>query len=683
MISRFLRLLRRETAPTGLQGADPPVATSSASDLIAQGHSAQERGDLEAAERWYRAAVAADPHAADAQMNLGNALKERAQLPAAVEAYERALAIDPDHASTHYNLGLVLLDSGDLARVEQHMRTAVHLRPAFPQAWLVLALAQEGQGNLDGAVQSCRRSLDLDPDYVEALLTLAPIYRRQGRHQDATVCFVKALALRPDDADAQLKLGLIYKDHGEIGAAIASFRAALALRPGDALALGDLGNALQEVGEIDEAISNYRQALAIMPGKVAGYGNLLFTLNYHPDLAPEQIYDAYRDFDARFGQPLRSTWRRHDNDRNASRRLRIGYVSPDFNRHPVRHFLEPLLARHDKRAVEVLAYAELEREDEVTARYRSHVDHWIPTRGVSDEALADRICADRVDVLVDLAGHTANNRLGVFARKPAPVSVSWLGYGYTTGLTAIDYILIDAAGAPVGSEHLFAETPWRLATPAYVYRPAEGMGEVGPLPAASRDGQISFGTLTRSVRINHRSIRVWSQILKRVPRARLVVDSRNFLDAGMRARLTEKFGREGIGPERLELGFHTPPWDVLRGIDIGLDCFPHNSGTTLFESLYMGVPIISLAGRPSVGRLGSSILQGIGHPEWIAGSEEDYVDKAVTLAADLAGLAHLRGGLRAEMSASGLMDEPGFARKVEAAYREMFSAWSNGLPQSS
>jgi len=335
------------------------------------------------------------------------------------------------------------------------------------------------------------------------------------------------------------------------------------------------------------------------------------------------------------------------------------------------------MAHHDKTAVEVFAYAELEQEDTVTARFRGYADHWIATMGLSDTALAERIRADGIDILVDLAGHTAKNRLGVFAMKPAPVSVSWLGYGYTTGLSAIDYYLTDETSAPRGCEGLFSERPWRLETPGWTYRPAEGMGEVGALPALQR-GHVTLGTLTRAVRINHRSIRVWSQILQRMPTARLVVDSKNFQDRAMREALEAKFAAHGIARERLELGFHSPPWDVLRRLDIGLDCFPHNSGTTLFETLYMGVPYVTLAGRPSVGRLGSSILQGAGYPQWISNTEQEYVEAVIGLANDLPKLAELRAGLRAQMQASPLMDEVGFARKVEHAYRLMFEAWAGG-----
>jgi predicted O-linked N-acetylglucosamine transferase (SPINDLY family) len=262
----------------------------------------------------------------------------------------------------------------------------------------------------------------------------------------------------------------------------------------------------------------------------------------------------------------------------------------------------------------------------------------------------------------------------VFARKPAPVSVSWLGYGYTTGLSAIDYLLTDATCAPEGSEHLFVETPWRLPGTAYAYRPSEGMGEVNALPALEQ-GYVTFGTLTRSVRMSHRTIRVCAEILKRLTNARLVIDSHNFREPAMQELLAGKFVAAGVERERLSIGYHTPQWDVLRGMDIGLDCFPHNSGTTLFESLYLGVPYVTLAGRPSVGRLGSTILEGLGHPEWIARTEEEYVEKAVALASDLPALATLRVGLRAEMQQSPLMDEAGFARRVEEAYRRMWKRW--------
>jgi predicted O-linked N-acetylglucosamine transferase (SPINDLY family) len=514
----------------------------------------------------------------------------------------------------------------------------------------------------------------LKPHYAQAHSNLGTVLLAQGNLKAAEASFRAALAIDSGLVSAYINLGTLFQETGQISLAQQSHLQALRLDPSSALVHINLGAVLQEMGEHDRAIASCRRALELRPGYADAQHNLLFTLNYHPDLEAQEIFAAYREYDELIGRPLRSRWRDHGNLRDPSKRLRVGYVSPDFRQHSVRHFLEPLLTYHDERLVEVFAYAEVSQEDAATARYRGYVDHWIPTIGLSDEALAERVRSDRIDILVDLAGHTAKNRLGVFARKPAPVSISWLGYGYTTGLSAIDYMLTDDASAPPGSDDLFAEQPWRLRTPGYAYRAAEGMGPVSELPAYER-GFVTFGTLTRSVRINHRTVRVWSQILDRVPRSRLVVNSKNYRDLGTRQGLLDKFAAHGIAPERLDIGFHSPPWDVLRGMDIGLDCFPHNSGTTLFESLYMGVPFVTLAGRPTVGRLGSSILEGVGHSEWIAHTEAEYAAIAAGLANDLPGLAALRGRLRVQMQGSPLMDEAGFTRNVEAAYREMFSRW--------
>ena len=637
---RLLNIFRRETPGDSLV-VRVSSAAEAAQSLIEQGHLADERGEPEEALRLYRAAIAKDPSSPDAQMNLGNALNAKGELAAAVQAYQRALAIDPAHAKSHYNLGIAQLGHADPASVEVHFASAVRLCEDFPQAWVGLALAREAQGNVDGAIEAYRDAIRVRPDFVEAHRNLGGVHLQLGRIDLAVQTFREALSIRADDSELMV----------------------------------NLAKALQEKGEIDEAIKQCSRALALVPDHAGAYGNLLFALNYHPDKSAQEINQVYRDYDAKFGGPHRSAWREHTNDRGTARRLRVGYVSPDFCMHPVRHFLEPLLAHHDRSAIQVHAYAELIHDDAVTQRYRGYVDHWIATAGMSDDALAERIRADRIDILIDLAGHTAHNRLGAFARKPAPVSVAWIGCGHTTGLSAIDHLLTDVASSPPGSEPLFAEKPWRLATPTYVYRPAEGMGDVNALPAMQR-GYVTFGTLTRSVRINHRTIRAWAEILKRVEGSRLVVDSKNYQDEAMRAALTYRFAAHGIGAERLELGAHTPPWDVLRGIDIGLDCFPHNSGTTLFETLYMGLPYVTLAGRPSVGRLGSTILEGAGHPEWITNTEAEYIDKAVALASDVPRLAVLRQQLRADMQASPLMDEAGFARKVEAAYRSMFKRWA-------
>ena len=631
-------------------------------------------GKLPESESSWRQVLALKQDSAEAYGKLAVIFDAQGRRQEAEAFCRQALDLDPNNAETCNNLAGIIYKQERFSEAEAFCCQALKLKPDYAEAHNNLGSALEELGQLEDAMASYRRALEYKPDFAEAHNNLGNVLNGLGRFNDAVASYRRALEIRPDYAEANNNLGATLEDLGRTDKAEASHRRALEYKPDFAEAHNNLGNVLSDQGRFAEAEASHRRALEIKPDYAEAQSNLLFCLNYHPDLSAEEIYRAYQEYDVSFGIPLRSTWRTHTNDKTPNRRLRVGYVSPDFRYHSCRSFLEPLLAHHDKTRVEVYAYAEMKKADDVTARYQGYAEHWIPTKGVSDEALAERIRNDGIDILVDLAGHTAGNRLSVFACKPAPVSLSWLGYGYTTGLSAIDYYLTDAASVPAGSEGLFAEQPWRIVTPAHSYRPTAGMGEVSDLPAHRR-GYITFGTLTRSVRINHHTIRVWSELLKRVDGSRLVIDSLNFKDPAMQARLAARFAAHGIVRERLELGYHSPPWDVLAGIDIGLDCFPHNSGTTLFESLYLGVPFITLAGRPSVGRLGSSILRGIGHPEWIAGSEGEYVDRAAELATDLGRLAVQRAALRTEMERSPLLDEAGFARKVEDAYRQMWQRW--------
>ncbi len=643
------------------------------------GATLQDMGRPADAEICYRRSLEIKPENAQAHNNLGVTLQYLGRQVEAEASLRRALEISPDFADAHNNLGNTLKGIGRTDEAEASYRRAIQASPNFSEAYYNLGIALHDAGRTDEAEASYRRAIQLRPESPMAYNNLGLTLKDKGRLDEAEKILRLAVQIKPDYADAHCNLGATLIALGRVDEAEDSYRRALEANPGFAQAYSNLGVALQELGRLDEAAVCYRKALEIKPDFVDAHGNLLFVLNYHPDLSAEEIYRVYREFDAQRGIPLRQFWRPHNNDRNPGRRLRVGYVSPDFRRHSCGSFLEPLLANHDKTQVELFAYAGLVNEDEMTTRYKSYVEHWITTQGMSDETLAERIRSDEIDILVDLAGHTAGNRLLVFARKPAPVSVSWLGYGYTTGLSAIDYYLTDEIIVPPGNEGLFAEQPWRIAMHSYTYRPAPGMGEVNGLPARQR-GYLTFGTLTRSIRINHRTIRVWSQILKAVADSHLVIDSFSFKDPLMQERMVARFAEHGIARERLEIGCHSPPWDVLRGIDIGLDCFPHNSGTTLFETLYMGVPFITLVGRPSVGRLGCGILQTAGHPEWIASSEADYVAKAVELARNFDDLSMIRGALRDQIESSLIRDERSFVRKVEEAYRRMWTLWCEKVP---
>ena len=391
-------------------------------------------------------------------------------------------------------------------------------------------------------------------------------------------------------------------------------------------------------------------------------------------MTAKEIFEYYKQLDKKFGLPHKDKWKTFAQPKVQKNKLKIGYVSPDFKKHSVQSFLLPTLAHHNHDKFEVFAFAELDKADLITEQYKNYVDHWIRTEKMNDDELTQKVRDLGIDILVDVAGHTQNNRLKVFAQKPAPISLTWLGFGYTTGLSAIDYFLTDNVMVPKGSEHLFSEKPWRLEQNYgfCCYQAKTDMGEVNKLPALSK-GFITFGTLTRTIRINDRIIKAWADILTKVPKSKLIINSKNFHNNEKTAsNFKRKFKEYGISENRLDFYYKTPPWDSMRQIDIALDCFPHNSGTTLIEHLYMGNPFITYSNRPSVGKIGASILTTLGHPEWIATSEEEYVEKAVALASDPQKLSTIRQNLRAEMEASPLMDQKGFVRELEGAYQAMW-----------
>jgi protein O-GlcNAc transferase len=653
------------------------LTPNSAEAACSLGSILDKAGQPAEAEAACRQALALKPHYPEAWNSLGGILAGQQRHQEAESAYRRALERKPGYPEALHNLGKTLSRLGRYQEAEGCFARVLTANPANAEASYDAGNALLDQGKPQEAETRYQTALSIKPDYPEALINLGNALQQQGRTSEAEEAFRTALQSDPDSAYACNNLGNVLQEQDKIVESEGFYRRALAIDPHYAEAFSNLGNTLQRQGRLAESEQIFRSILDSKPDFPVAFSNFLFLLNYHPDKSTSEIFQEYIEFDRRFGLPLRDRWQPHGNIPDSKRRLKIGYVSPQFCRHPVGNFLEPLLAFHDKNEVEVYAYAEVYKEDTVTERYRSYMDHWIPTQDMTDAEMAARIRSDGIDILVDLAGHTGHNRLLLFALKPAPISLHWLDFGYTTGLTAIDYYLTDAASVPAGSEELFAETPWRMPTPSIAYRPTPGMGEVSLLPADKR-GHITFGSLSRAIRINHRTIRVWAALLKKVQGSHLVINSRDFKDPAMQDRLAEQFVALGVDRQCLEIGFTSPPWDVLRGIDISLDCFPHNSGTTLIESLYMGVPFITLVHRPSVGRLGCSILVGAGHPEWIAESEEQYVDLAVELAADTAKLARIRAGLRQKMEKSPLMDEPGFARRVEAAYRAMFAKWCEG-----
>ncbi|HEY7986643.1 MAG TPA: tetratricopeptide repeat protein, partial [Methylophilaceae bacterium] len=527
------------------------------------GNTYKEQGRFDDAIVCYRRAIALKPDFAEAYGNLGTALDKVGQYQEAIACYLNAIAIKPDFAEAHYNLGLVFKNLEQYDEAIASIKKAIQLNPTHSELYFSLGLIYEILGDFEKSRDALVEAVNYDPQSYRALTRLGLVYCTLNQLMLALANLSNSLSINPDFAETHHHLGIYFDRAGYPEMAIDSYKKSIELAPTNSQTYNNIGNVFKDIGSLDEALAYYRKALEINPDYYVVFSNIFFCVNYHPDYSSEELYAYYRQFEEHVARVFYDNWKPHTNNRDPKRRLKVGYVSPTFFNHSSRYFLEPLLAHHDHSRFEIYAYAQINQADSGTAVYQSYVDHWIPTRGMSDAALAERIRADGIDILIDVAGHTGDNRLLVFARKPAPVSLHWLDFGYTTGLTAIDYYLTDAPTAPPGSDAYFAEKLWRLPTPAYAYRPIKDIGEVGELPA-SRKGHITFGTLTRSVRINYKLIRAWSEILKAVPDSHLIINSGNFKSEAMQERMAKQFMAHGIERARLEIGHQSPPWDVLR-----------------------------------------------------------------------------------------------------------------------
>jgi protein O-GlcNAc transferase len=642
------------------------------------GNALKDEGELDEAVAAYRQAIRIKPDYVRAYINLGNALKDQRKLEDAIAAYRKAIGINPDYAEVHSNLGNALREEGKLDEAIAVYRQAIGLNPAYAEAHCNLGNALRDQGNLEAAVAAYRQAIGIRPDYAEAYDLLANELRDQGNLDEAVAAYRQAIGLKPDLAAAHSNLGVALEDQGKLEEAVAAYRQAIGIKPDLAEAYSNLGNALEDQGKHDEAIAAYRHAVDIQPDYAEALSNLLFSLNYDDKSTAEQLFTAHREWNERYSRPMLRPIA-YANDRGISRRLKIGYASPDFRGHSVAFFFEPLLKGHDRQAVEVFCYSEVKRPDAVTIRLKGLADHWLVTVGLSDDELAERIRADGIDILVDLAGHTANNRLRVFARKPAPVQVTWLGYPNTTGLEAIDYRLVDAVTDPVGEADAWAsETLVRLEGGFLCYGALKDVPEP-TAPPCLNTGTVTFGSFNNPAKVSAATLDVWAKLLSRLPQARLLLKGKSFADATTRALFLARLGERGVATERVELvawqAGTTAHLALYHRVDIALDPFPYNGTTTTCEALWMGVPVVTLQGDRHAGRVGASLLTQIGLTALIANSVEEYLENAVALARNPERLSDLRRILRPRMAASPLCDAPAFARKMESAFRTMRQHW--------
>lgn len=623
---------------------------------------------------WLRRALATRPDYTAARYNLGTAYLVERDFEQAEQAFLDVVSRTPEHAGAWGNLGTVAQKRAETFAARAHYQRAMCLAPDRTRPIVNAVSILKAVPDFDGAIRLARAGFAVEPLSPLVLGALGMAYQAK-RDDRAEPMLRRAIISAPDEAPLYLDLGLAQKANNNSNGAESSFRRAQSIAPNEGRVLAYLGLHLADSARFKEAFLLSSRAVERQPWNPDLHRMLLFYLHYIPCIETERYMAAYRRFDREIGDPLRPYRRPHRNHRDPDKRIKLGYVGASYQRHSSTSFFLPLLRHHDHDRFEIFNYASYQdAADTFTDQMRALSDRWFPTFGISDHDLAERIRADGIDILVDLSGHTRSNRLRVFAEKPAPVSLHWLDHGVTTGLTSIDYFLGDPVFTPEDSGELFSEKVWNLPRSVFPFESLDSGDDVTPSPAL-RNGVVTFGIVSRLMRVNEKVIPLWAAILKRLPDARFALFSHSCRDAAVVEELERRFAVHGIRKERLIFGYCANVRDAHAQIDILLDSTPHNAGVTFYECIYQGLAAVTLRGRPAIGTLASSMLTQLGHPEWIAETEEDYVRIACDLASDIERLARLRRSLRQEMERSPLMDGPAFARDFEDACRAMWSRW--------
>jgi len=624
----------------------------------------------------FRQAIHLNPRLAMTHCDLGNALGEVQKYDEAIACYRHAIALRPDIPGAYCNMGQAMRKLKNFEPAIELFQKAISLQPLYPEAYNNLANALMDVGRREEAIAAYRRAIALQPDLTIAHYNLGVALEAAHQPEQAVDAYRAALRLQPGFADAHCSLGSALTKCGQFEEALAACHRAIEIDPTNARPYNNMTVALRDTGRHGQAIDSARRAMEIDPHDYSAHSNLIFTLHYHPDMDSQTIADEHRKWGIQHALPLLDPNFRFPNDRTPNRRLRVGYVSPDFKDHSVSRFLIPLFEHHDRDAVEFFCYSNVDRPDDYTALMKRLCACWREIAAVSDQEAAHLVRSDAIDILVDLSGHTQGNRLALFSRRPAPIQVTYLGYPNTTGIKAIDYRLTDVLADPPGTTESFnVETLWRLPTSAWCFlAPTHS-----PKIQSRSGGPITFGCFNGFAKINLNMIAIWADLLKRVPGSRLLLKSIGAGSFSVRQRLISQFADLGVSSERIEMrGWISDPLAHLQAyadIDIALDTYPYHGTTTTCEALYMGVPVVTLAGLTHVSRVGVSLITTVGLPQLIASTPDEYVSIASALASDPSRLAAIRSTLRTQIMSSRLVDGLAFASQVEAAYREMWRNW--------
>lgn len=639
------------------------------------GLSKHRAGRLVESEQIHREVLRQQLARAEALHLLGMVAPQSRRLDAAAQLIEQAISVCPTSPFYRGNLGEVLEGLGRLSEAVECYRHGIQLNPNLAELHNNLGKVLKETGQFDAAIASYQQAIALLPGRATARNDLGVALMARGSVPEAACAFGEAIRMQPEYADAQYNLGVALQMQGKISQSIAAYRRSIQLRPDCAEAHNNMGNLLARTGHIDEAIDSYRKAIRIRLDFVESHSNLVFTCHYHPEFDGKMIGQELRHWNLHHAEPLKKFIRPHVNDRDPSRRLRVGYVSPDFRANVVGQHLLPLLREHNREQVEIFCYVNSLASDSTTLQIHEQANQWRSIVELSDSDTADLIRRDSIDILVDLALHTSGNRLRVFAYKPAPVQVTYLAYCSSTGLDTMDYRLTDPYLDPPGTDDgYYSEKSVWLPETYWCYPPRPESTDVAALPLTSA-GVVTFGCLNNFAKVSAPALELFADVMNAVERSRLIL---HCFPGPHLDEIRERFACRGIAFDRVEFAGEMR-WveysQLYNRIDIALDPFPWAGGITTCDALWMGAPVVTLAGQIAVGRGGVSILSNIGLSELVATTRQQYVCIASALASDPARLAELRRTLRARMQRSPLMDAPRFARNVEVAYRKMWKDW--------
>ena len=635
------------------------------------------RGRYQEAGRSYRAGLSISPRVAAAHNNLGASLRHLSRDQEALACFEDALRIDPKLGDAHANLADMLRSRGSVDKAIEHYRAAAELQGDAVRCRRSLGQLLLDENRTDEALQCYREVLTLEPESARSQWEFGNVLVAAGRVDEAIERLQQAARLDPEDSNVQVNLGYALNESKRFEEAKQCFRRALTLAPELAEAHNNLGGVLQMQGELRPAMQAYEHALKLAPNQFYVRSNYLTCLNYHSEAVPEEVFEQHR----RWSELLASTMtpggaaqaQRPDPDR----RLRIGYVSADFRFHSVAFFIAPMLEQHDREHFEITCYAHVAKPDANTDRIKALSDNWRDISSLGDAEVAAWVRRDAIDILVDLSGHTVGNRLSVFAERPAPVQVTYLGYPNTTGLGSMDYRLVDVLTDPPGrSDELHSEELVRLDEVFLCYQPLESSPDLRESRASDAGAGITFASFNELLKVTPATVSAWCDILARTPGSNLIIKGTTLEDDGTRRLVIDRFVEHGLDPGRLQLVGRTPTLEehleLYNKVDIALDTFPYNGTTTTCEALWMGVPVVSQSGGVHASRVGLSMLSSVGLDDLVADNGQDYVATAVSLAADHERRLRIREGLRDRMRGSALMDAQGHTRRIESAYREMW-----------